>query len=355
MTNEHHLLLACGYAGADEPGIHGFYLLEATGALVPNGALAGVEQPSFLVVHPAGDLYVASETGAGAVVSLRLGRRPGEARELGRQPAGGDWPCHLVFDPDGALLAVANYGSGTARLIPREPDGTLGEPGPLVRHRGSGPDPDRQEGPHAHATIFTADGRFAIVADLGIDRLMVYRVDEVASALVLHGEGVVHPGAGPRHMAWHPGGRLLYAANELDSSVSTFSFDPDSGALVELGHMTTLPPGAPHNQVADLHLDAAGERLYVSNRGHNSIAVFSVGPNGGLAPLAIRPCGGDWPRNFALSPGGRYLVVANQNSDELAVLPILDGPEALGAPVARAAVKGAACVVFPPAAIGWVA
>lgn len=355
MTNEHHLLLASGYAEAAEPGIHGFYLIEASGALVPNGALAGVASPSFLAAHPAGDLYVASETGDGAVVGLRLGRRPGEARELGRQPSGGDWPCHLALDPAGRWLAVANYGSGTARLIPRLPDGAPGEPGPVARHTGGGPDQARQEGPHAHSTIFSPDGRLAIVADLGIDRLMVYAVDEATGALDPRGAGLARPGSGPRHMAWHPGGRVLYVANELDSTVSAFAFDPAGGALAEVAHLTTLPPGAPHNQVADLHLDAAGARLYVSNRGHNSIAVFSVAADGALAPLAIRPCGGDWPRNFALSPSGRHLVVANQNSGELAVLPVLEGPEALGEPVARAAVKGAACVIFPPAAIGWLA
>jgi 6-phosphogluconolactonase len=355
MTQTHHLLLACGYAEADEPGLHGFYLLEASGALVPNGTLPGIAQPSFLAVHSAGDLYVASETEAGCVVGLRLGQRPGAADELGRQPAGGDWPCHLAFDPFGRWLAVANYGSGSARLIPRLSDGRLGAPGPLVQHSGSGPHPERQTGPHAHSTVFSPDGRYAIVADLGIDRLMLYRVNATTDALALHGEAVARPGAGPRHMAWHPSGRLLYVANELDNTVSLFGFDPDAGTLVETAQHTTLPPGAPHNQVADLQLDSNNGRLYVSNRGHNSIAVFAVDPVGQLALLAIRSCGGDWPRTIALSPGGRFLVVANQQSDELAVLPTLPGSEALGEPVSRARVKGAACVVFPQTANGWLA
>lgn len=355
IAEAQHLLLASGYADADEPGIHGFFLDEATGTLTPNGSLAGVASPSFLAAHPAGELFVASETNDGAVVGLRLGERPGEAVELGRVPSGGDWPCHLAIDPAGDLLAVANYGSGTARLIPRCPDGGLGTPGPVAQHTGGGPHPERQDGPHAHATIFSPDGRFAIVADLGIDRLMVYRVDAGAAALIAHGEGVARAGAGPRHMVWHPGGRLLYVANELDNTVSTWRFDPESGALAAIEHLSTLPPGAPHSQVADIQLDAERGRLYVSNRGHNSIAVFTVADGGALTPLAIRPCGGDWPRNFAVSPGGRFLVVANQNSGELAVLPVLDGPEALGAPMARAAVKGAACVIFPPPVVGWAA
>lgn len=352
MSNDSHFLLASGYAGADEPGLRAFYLHAATGALIPNGAWAGIASPSFLAVHPSGDIYVTSETGDGAVVALRLGPRPGEAAELGRQPSGGDWPCHLVFDPAGDLLAVANYGSGTARLIPRGPDGALRAPGPIARHSGAGPNAQRQEGPHAHSAIFTPDGAHMIVADLGIDRLVVYAYD-AAGALTPRGEGVVHAGAGPRHMAWHPGGQLLYVANELDSTVSSFSYDPASAALAERGWLSTLPPDAPHSQVADIHLDAAGERLYVSNRGHNSIAVFDVAADGALSLRAIRPCGGDWPRNFAVSPDGRYLVVANQNSGELAVLPILDGPEAIGEPLARAALPGAACVIFPSAHFGW--
>lgn len=351
MSGPTHLLLASGYADAGEPGIKGFYLLE-TGALVPVGGLSGVQSPSFLTVHPNGTLYVTSETDDGAVAALRLRPHPGRADDLGRQPSGGAWPCHLAFDPGGQWLAVANYGSGSARLIPLLTDGALGAPGPLVQHSGTGPNTHRQEGPHAHATIFSPDGRFAIVADLGIDRLMIY-TPEAAGTLIPCGAGMIHPGAGPRHMAWHPGGTTLYVANELDSTVSVLRFDPASGALEEQAHLSTLPPDAPESHVADIHLDAAGERLYVSNRGHNSIAAFTVGADGALAPLAIRPCGGIWPRNFALSPDGRFMVVANQHSNQLAVLPILAGPEILGEPMAFTEVKGASCAVFASATIGW--
>jgi 6-phosphogluconolactonase len=352
MSTGPQFLLASGYADADAPGIYGFYLLES-GELVPNGSWAGLQNPSFIALHPRGQLYATAEVGDGVVAALRLGRRPGEVEELGQQPSGGQWPCHIVFDPSGEWLAVANYGSGTARLIPRLPDGSLGEPGPVVHHTGKGPSRERQEGPHAHSTIFSPNGRLAIVADLGTDRLMVYAVG-AGGALEPKGEGVARPGAGPRHMVWHPNGELLYVANELDNTVSAFAFDATLGALSEVQYLSTLPPGAPHSQVADIHLDAAGERLYVSNRGHNSIAVFTVAADGGLGPLAIKPCGGDWPRNFAISPDGRHLVVANQNSGNLAVLPVLDGPEALGAPVAQAALPKASCVAFPAGGtIGW--
>lgn len=352
MSTKAQPFLASGYADAADPGIYGFILSES-GQLTPHGSWAGLPNPSFITVHPDGQVYATAEIGDGVVAALRLGERPGEVQELGQQPSGGPWPCHIVFDPSGSWLAVANYGSGTARLIPRLPDGSLGEPGPIVRHTGKGPNAQRQEGPHAHSTIFSPNGRLAIVADLGIDRLMIYGVGE-NGALEPKGEGVARPGAGPRHMVWHPNGELLYVANELDNTVSAFAFDSAMGTLNEVQYLSTLPPDAPHNQVADIHLDAAGERLYVSNRGHNSIAVFSVAADGGLSPLAIKPCGGDWPRNFAISPDGRFLVVANQNSGNLAVLPVLDGPEALGEPVAHAALPKASCVVFPTSeTIGW--
>jgi 6-phosphogluconolactonase len=352
MTSKNEsFLLASGYAAADEPGIRGFVLDEASGALRPQGSWAGVENPSFITVHPSGVIYVTSETGEGSVTALRLGKQPGAAEVLSQRPSGGDHPCHLEFDPSGQLLAVANYSSGTARLIPREAAGGLAEPGPVARHEGAGPNAERQDGPHAHSTIFTPDGRHAVVADLGIDRLVVYRYDQGGVATRV-GAAVCRPGAGPRHMVWHPSGRLLYVANELDNTVSVFAYD-GAGGLAEQAHHSTLPPGAGHSQVADIHLDAGATRLYVSNRGDNSIAVFTVGADGALAPLAIRPCGGDWPRNFALSPGGGFLVVANQNSGELAVLPVLAGPEALGAPVARAVMPGASCVIFPPVDVGW--
>lgn len=352
MSNKAHFLLASGYAQPSEPGVHGF-VLRADGTLAASGSWAGLARPSFLALHPHGELYAVSETNDGSVSALRLGQRPGEVQLLNQQPGGGDAPCHLTFDPIGNWLAVANYGSGTVRLIPRRPDGTLGTPGPLMQHSGSGSHPERQDRPHAHSTLFSPDGSFAIVADLGIDRLMIYAVDGATGELRPHGAGLCHYGAGPRHMAWHPHGELLYVANELDNTVSIFTFDPKAGALSEGVQLSTVPLGAPESKVADIKLSHAADRLYVSNRGHNSIAAFAVDSAGALSPLAIQPCGGSWPRSIAISPDDRFLVVANQRSGELAVLPVLAGPTALGEPVAQAAVPGAACVLFAAHQPGW--
>jgi 6-phosphogluconolactonase len=348
---QHHLLLVGSYAAANAPGIYAFSLDSASGALTQQGAFAGVANPSFLALHPDGaTLYAASETSAGdgapgGVVALRLTRNPVALAPLGVQRTGGDWPCHLRVTPDARLLLAANYGSGTVGALPILPGGALAPLSDLAQHVGRSVHAARQEGPHAHATIIAPDGRYAIAADLGIDALVVYRLGAEGGKLAPHGQALARRGAGPRHMVFHPRGHLLYVANELDNTVSVFAYDAATGELRERQHVTTLPEGAPHSQVADIHIDEGARRLYVSNRGHNSLAVFAVAPDGGLDPLAIAPCGGDWPRNFALIPGGRFVVVANQNSGDLAVLPILADPTALGAPVARAAVPGAACVI----------
>ncbi|MCI0394617.1 MAG: lactonase family protein, partial [Chloroflexi bacterium] len=206
--------------------------------------------------------------------------------------------------------------------------------------------PQRQERPHAHSTIFAPDNRFVIVADLGMDELLVYAFDSSAGKLHPQVQTATRPGAGPRHMVFHPGGRRLYVANELDSTVTVYHYEPNDGGLREQQRVDTLPPGAPENAVADIHLSPAGGRVYVSNRGHDSIAVFDVAPDGRLARIAVAPCGGQWPRHFTLAPGGRFILVANQYSDELVALPLLAGPEAIGPPVARAAVRQPSCVQF---------
>ncbi len=351
MPMREQLILVGSYAQPGDPGIFAFGFDPLGGALRPLGAYAGVGNPSFLALHPDGRrLFAASEAGEAddppaAVAALVMTRAPWSLADRGGRPSGGDLPCHLAIDATGGWLAVSNYGSGTVRLIPIGAEG-LGEPDEVRQHAGRGPHPERQEGPHAHSAIFSPDNRFMIVADLGIDRLVVYAFESATGALTPHAEATALPGAGPRHMAFHPAGGLLYVANELDNSVAAFSYGAARGSL-ELGEvLPTLLPLASHSQAADIHLSPAGDRLYVSNRGDNSIAVFAVGAEGQLAPVAIRPCGGDWPRNFAIAPDGRHILVANQYSGDVTVLPILPGAEAIGPPCARAEVPRASCVIF---------
>jgi len=353
MMTSRQALYVSGYVPADQPGIHACIFDEATGDLSVRGTFAGVVNPSFVIVHPSGSwLYAVSETSQredgkpGAVWALRFTGEPWRMEPINHQPSGGDLPCHLEIDSTGRWLLVSNYGSGSVSVLPILPGGALGEMTDLVQHQGSGPHPGRQEGPHTHSTTFTPDQRFVIVADLGIDALRVYEFDAAAGRLRAYTHHTTRPGAGPRFKVFHPGGQHVYTVNELDNTVVVYDYDAASGGLRERQVVWTLPPGAPESTVADVHISPSGDRLYVSNRGHDSISIFEIEADGRLARLAIRPCGGRCPRAFAIAPGGRFLLVANQESDEVVVLPVLDSLEALGAPVARTSFAGASCVHF---------
>jgi 6-phosphogluconolactonase len=353
MIPSQHMLYVGGYAPADQAGIHGCIFDDVTGDLTVRGSFAGIFNPSFLVVHPNGSwLYAVSETSQqkegtpGAVWALRCGDEPWSMEPINHQPSGGDWPCHLEIDATGRWLLVSNYGSGTVSVLPIQPDGALGEMTDLIQHHGSGPHPERQEGPHAHSATFAPDQRFVIVADLGIDTLVVYAFDAAAGRLLAPTRTNSRPGAGPRFKVFHPGGQLVYVNHELDNTVVVYDYDAESGRLRERQIVETLPPTAPESAIAGIQISPAGDRLYVSNRGHDSISIFEIGVDGLLTRLAIRPCGGRCPRNIAISSSGHFLLVANQESDEVVVLPVLDSVEALGAPVAHIKASGPSCVHF---------
>lgn len=345
----HDLVVVAGsYAPADGAGIRAFGLDLTTPRFAELGGWSGVANPSFLALAAGSRrLYAVSEVGDGAgrihcaEVTWRGGRPdldPGRAAA-----SGGDLPCHLGFDPFGRWIAVANYGSGSVAVVGLDDAGELGTIRSTTVHEGSGPDPSRQTRPHTHSATPTIDGRHLLVADLGADRVAVYAVDDAAGTLTHRGDGEVTPGAGPRHAAVHADGRLVVVANELDSTVTSYLLDPGSGTLQRRDTASTLPDGAPPNLVADVHLSPDGRRVYVSNRGHDSIATFDLGRDGGLTRTGIDPCGGHWPRNFAVLPDERHLVVANERSDELVLLPITD--LGVGTPVARVSMPSPTCVV----------
>lgn len=344
---------AGSYAATDQPGIQAFLFDETSGEMTARGSFTGINAPSFLLAHPNGRwLYAVSETGKeshgalGAVWALRFEREPFTIQPINHQTTRGDWPCHLQLDMTGRWLLATNYGTGNASIFPVQADGSLGEMTDFVQHQGSGPNAARQEGPHAHSSIFTPDNRFAVIADLGIDQLVIYQFESSSGKLLPHSSVNTRPGAGPRHLIFHPNGKWLYAANELDSTVTVYDYDDAMGRLHERQSLPTIPPDSPENTVADIHITHSGSRVYVSNRGHNSIAVYDVGADGSLTLASIPTCGGNWPRNFALSPGGRFVLAANQYTDEVCALPILDGKDGLGAPVVRVSVTGASSIQF---------
>ena len=351
------LMFTSGYAAADQPGIRAFLFDGTSGAFTLHGSFKGILNPSYLVVHPNQPwLYAVSELAKkgdgkfGEVWSLRFTREPFAIEALNHQTTKGDWPCHLRIDATGKWIIAANYGTGNAAVYPILDDGSLGEMTDFVQHSGKGPNEKRQEGPHAHSSTFSPDNRFVIIADLGIDQLVIYRFDAMTGKLGPHSVAKSQPGAGPRHTIFHPNGTWFYAANELGNTVSVYQYDTAKGALAEKQSISTLPAGepadAPENIVADIHISDSGKRLYVSNRGHNSIAVFDINDSGSLSLVSIPSCGGNWPRNFALAPNEKFVLVANQYSNDVCVLPILEGQEALGNPILREPVTGASCIQF---------
>ncbi|HEV2670530.1 MAG TPA: lactonase family protein [Gemmatimonadales bacterium] len=318
------------YVGTYTESIYLVSMDRRSGELLRVGTVAAGPNPSFLALRPNGQvLYAVNELeksngkATGTVSAFTIERATGALTRLNQQPSGGGAPCFVSVDRSGRIALVANYAGGNVALLPIEATGALAPAAQVVQHTGKGPNAERQEAPHAHCILSDPSNRFALAADLGADRVFVYRLDLDGKSLrhVEGGDAVMRPGAGPRHIAFHPTLPLVFVACELDSTVVTLRFDAERGALSALDRRSTLPTGwTGTNYPADIHVAASGRTLYVSNRGHNSIAVFSVAEStGALALEQVVSTEGDWPRNFSLDPSGRWLLVANQRSDSVVV------------------------------------
>ena len=313
--------------GTRSDGIYLVRMDRRSGQLRRVGSADAGASPSFLAIHPNGRvLYAVNELekykgrATGAVSAFTIARDTGTLTRLNEQPSEGGAPCYVSVDRSGSVVLVANYAGGSVALLSIQPDGALAPAAQVVQHTGQGPNAERQEAPHAHCILADPSNRFVLAADLGADRVFVYRLD----GKLVHVEGgdaVMRPGAGPRHIAFHPTLPLVFVANELDSTVATLRFDAERGALSPLDTFSTVPAGwTGTNYPADIHVAASGRVLYVSNRGHNSIAVFSVAESTGALVLdQTVSTEGDWPRNFNLDPTGRWLLAANQRSDSVVV------------------------------------
>lgn len=315
--------------GASE-GIYVARFDRASGTLEEARLAAKTVNPSFLAIHPTGRyLYAVGEIAdfegkkSGGVHALAIEQPAGTLRHLNAQSSEGTGPCHLIVDATGRDVLVANYGSGSAACLPIAEDGRLKPASAVVQHEGSSINPRRQEGPHAHSINLDLNNRIAVVADLGLDKIMIYRFDAARGSLMPNDPPSVSvvPGGGPRHFAFHPNGRFAYTNNEMASSVTAFTYDGQRGALEPIQTISTLPEEFDgDNTTAEIRVHPNGRYLYVSNRGHNSIAMFAIDPSTGkLSPLGHEPSGGKIPRNFNLDPSGRYLLAANQDSDNVVV------------------------------------
>ena len=272
---------------------------------------------------------------------------------IGQVPSGGAAPCYIALDRAGRNALVANYTSGSVAVLRGLPAGMIGPPIDIEQHAGSGPNAAPQEGPHAHSINLDPAGRFAVAADLGIDRLLVYRYDAEAHTLTPNDPpGVaLEPGSGPRHLDFHPDGQHAYVINEMASTVTAFDYDPEAGVLSTIATVSTLPEDFDgQNTTADVHVHPSGKFLYGSNRGHDSIAIFRLDPaTGAPEPIGHEPTGGKTPRNFAIDPTGGYLLAANQQSGTIFVFRI--DPETGGLQrVGSAEVPSPVCIKFAPAA-----
>ncbi|NLG98858.1 MAG: lactonase family protein [Chloroflexi bacterium] len=308
-------------------GIFRFSLDLESGRLEKLGSYASDPNPSFLALHPGGRfLYAVSEQENGGVSAYAVAPDTGDLRFINRQETGGADPCYVSVDPGGRWLMAANYTGGSLAVFPIGPDGELGPAAEFVQHEGSGPDLERQEKAHAHSIRLVPGSPFVLACDLGMDRVWVYRLDMETGKLTPNDPpGMeVEPGSGPRHFEFHPNRRWVYIANELGNTVTAAAWDGAAGTLAPLQTLPTLPEGfSDENTVADIHLTPDGRFLYVSNRGHDSLAAYRVDPESGrLAFLAHTHTQGRCPRNFAISPDGRFLLAANQFSGSLVVFRI---------------------------------
>ncbi|MEE1755366.1 lactonase family protein [Streptomyces sp. SP18CS02] len=317
-----------------------------TGALTVTGATDAVADPSFLA--PATDravLYAVSETEAGAVAAFDTsGPAP---RLIGAPvPVRGAGPAHLTI-ASGHVL-TADYGSGGVTVLPLGPDGVPRAATDALRHRGSGPDPDRQAGPHAHQVLPDPSGRWVLSVDLGTDSVRVCALDPATGRLTQHGETALPPGSGPRHLAFHPSGGHVYVLCELEPTLYVCRWDAHTGGLDAVAGTSVLPSGAETagRYPSGLVVAPDGRCVWAAVRGSDAIAVLRLdGPDEKPFLTSTVPCGGHWPRDLTLDPRGRRLYVANERSGDVtwfALDPATGVPERAGA----IAVPAASCVVL---------
>ncbi len=328
-AQEKYLVYVGTYTDHGSKGIYAYGFDTATGKLASLGLAAETAEPSFLTVDSSGRfLYAVNETDIfngqpiGAVSAFAIRPETGKLSFLNQVSSRGAAPAHITLDRTGRYALVSNYNAGSVAVFAVLKDGRLGEVTSYVQHKGSSVNPERQKGPHAHAIALSPDNRYAIVADLGLDQLLVYTFDAAKGTLGTNPQIVkASPGAGPRHLAFSADGRFLYVINELQSSVAAYSYDATSGALHEMQIISALSKGfRGENTAAEIEIHPSGKFLFASNRGDDSIAVFATESRTGTLTYVERvPTGGKAPRNFAIDPTGSWLLVANQDSDNIVV------------------------------------
>ncbi|MGB2625035.1 MAG: lactonase family protein [Candidatus Acidiferrum sp.] len=314
-------------------GIYAYRFDPAKGQLTSIGVAAATTDPSFLAVHPNGKyLYAVNEIGnfngevSGAVSAFAVDAKTGSLKFLNQVPTRGAGPCYVSLDKTGSFVLVANYDSGSIASFPVHFDGSLGTASGFVQHSGTGPNKQRQDGPHAHWIGTSPDNRFALAVDLGLDQVIVYGFDSATGVFtpMLSGFAKVKPGSGPRHLAFSPNDKFAYVISEMASTVTAFSYHGKNATFSTLQTISTLPADyAKPNDAAEIAVYPSGKFLYASNRGHDSIAIFAIDrKKGTLKSLGQVLTGGKTPRHFAIDPTGSYLLAENQESNNVVVFHI---------------------------------
>ena len=341
------LVFISAFASGEKAAIHAFQFDTKTGALKPLHRTTEIQNPFFLAMSPDRRFLYAIDAKkfGGAedefVAAFAIEGRTGQLRRLNRQSSRGTASCYLDVDATGKTVTVANYSTGSVAALPVQKDGSLGEAISFVQHSGSSVDPERQKSPNAHSIVVSPDNRFALAADLGIDKILIYKLDPAAAKLTPNEAQPfvkMQPGSGPRHVTFHPNGRRVYVINELKNTVTFLDCAADGGTLTERQTISTLPADfTGKSYCADLKTTPDGRFLFGTNRGHDSIAAYRIADDGKLTLLAIHPSLGKGPQNLLITPDGQWLLCANMPGSSVAVFRIdskTGGLTSAGEPIA---------------------
>jgi 6-phosphogluconolactonase len=325
------MVFISAFAGGDQGAIHSFDFDLSTGSLKPLHRTTTVQNPFFLALSPDKKfLYSIHALKFGSkeaeeIAAFKLLGTDGKLELLNKQSARGSAACYLHVDNPGKTVVVANYSSGSVASLPVKEDGSLGEAASFFQHAGSSVNPARQKEPHAHCIVVSPDNKYAFAADLGLDQVLCYKLDSKQGKITANDPPFARTpaGAGPRHLTFHPNGKKVYVINELLNSVTLFDYDSTKGSLREEQTISTLPSDFKGTSYcADLKITPDGKYLYGTNRGHDSIACYSIGADGKLTLVNIEPSLGKGPQNLAITSNGEWLLCANMPGKNVAIFRI---------------------------------
>jgi 6-phosphogluconolactonase len=344
------------YTGAKSKGIY-LSRMSDDGKLSAPELVAETASPSFLAVHPNGKyLYAIGEVAkfkeekAGAVSAYAIDEKTGKLTLINQQSSGGPGPCYISIDRKGRSALVANYSGGSVKALPINKDGSLGDSGTFIQHQGSSVNTSRQEAPHGHAILVDPSQKFAVACDLGLDQVLVYKLDASKATLLPNDPpfATIAAGSGPRHLAFHPGGKFAYVINEISCTMTALAWDSKRGVLQEIQTISTLPGERQKGySTAEVYVHPSGKFVYGSNRGHDSIVVYACDEKTGkLTLVEHQPTQGKTPRHFGIDPKGRFLLAENQDSHSVVVFRIDPRTGKLTATGDKIEVGSPVCAVF---------